>query len=388
MLLTAHDYHNFNRIFFLLFTVNRFYNIKNIFTRATGKACTDRITQCLPGQCLNGGACVLDAGISQCHCAVGWGGPFCAEPVDQCQGQPCHNGGTCESGPGWFRCLCAKGFSGPDCRINVNECSPQPCLGGATCMDGIGEFTCICPSERRGVKCEICKLFSSHNWWFHVILIFFFSATVLSNPASACLNVSTLLPYTALVDDTANKNNTNASDETTCNSCVCLNGKPKCTNIWCGLSNCLRGGNSTPSCDLHEVCVPTLQEACLSPPCLPRGDCRALEPSRRVAPPKLPTTTDCWPNQAELSAHCARITILLESKRVAVGTSVEGVCLNLRILLGTRLVKTSKEFLPPLLVVLCDMKSGSNDSIEVTVVSWHLFKIPANIVRYTKCLNL
>lgn len=125
-----------------------------------GKICTERATQCLPGQCLNGGSCVHTSGlIPQCQCSSGWGGPFCSEPINQCQGQPCHNGGICESGPEWFRCLCARGFSGPDCRINVNECSPQPCLGGATCQDGIGGFTCICPIGRRGMRCEICKFY-------------------------------------------------------------------------------------------------------------------------------------------------------------------------------------------------------------------------------------
>lgn len=201
-------------------------------------------------------------------------------------------------------------------------------------------------------------------------LNFLLLLSVLSNPASVCLNTSTLSPYSALgdSDSDSNTNITSSSDEPNCNSCVCLNGNPKCSNIWCGLPNCLRA-NSTPACDGHEVCVPALQDSCLSPPCQPRGDCRALEPSRRVAPPKLPANIDCWPNQAELSEHCARITILLESKRVLPGTSVEGVCLNLRILLGTRLVKLSQEFGSPLMVILCDMKNGSNDTIEVTVVS-------------------
>lgn len=136
---------------------------KNNFflSHLAGKKCTDKVTQCLPGQCLNGGSCekslAVGGGPSQCLCTNGWGGPFCSEPFDQCQGQPCHNGGTCESGPGWFRCLCAQGFSGPDCRINVNECSPQPCLGGATCQDGIGGFSCLCPPGRRGKRCEVCK---------------------------------------------------------------------------------------------------------------------------------------------------------------------------------------------------------------------------------------
>lgn len=160
----------------------------------------------------------------------------------------------------------------------------------------------------------------------------------------------------------------NQLDETNCNSCICVNGKPKCSNLWCGLKNCLRS-NVTNGCDSHEVCVPlTLHESCLSPPCIPRGDCRSLEPSRRVAPPKLPAPTECWPNQAILDENCARITILLQNRIIQPGTSVEGICLSLRTLLGTRLVKVTTEMQSPLLVLLCDLKTGTNDTIEVTIV--------------------
>lgn len=166
------------------------------------------------------------------------------------------------------------------------------------------------------------------------------------------------------------KNQSSDFDESNCNSCICANGKPKCSNIWCGLKNCLKSNSSSATtCQNHEVCVPALQETCLVSPCQPRGDCRKLEPSRRVAPPKLPAAAECWPNQATLDENCARITILLESKLIPQGTSVEGICWNLRTLLGTRLVKTISEAQPPLLIVLCDIKSGSNDTIEVTVVS-------------------
>ncbi|CAD7084628.1 unnamed protein product [Hermetia illucens] len=311
----------------------------------TGKICTERATQCLPGQCLNGGSCVPINKVSVCRCTSGWGGQFCAEPVDQCQGQPCHNGGTCESGPGWFRCVCARGFSGPDCRINVNECSPQPCLGGATCQDGIGGFTCICPPGRHGMRCEI----------------------LLSDPGSVCLNTTTLSPYNPLGLPTNEINKTtdsNRSNEENCNACICESGRPKCTNIWCGLPNCL--ANST-TCESHEVCVPSLQETCLSPPCEPRGDCRSLEPSKRVAPPKLPASPDCWPNQAILNENCARISILLETKHIISGASVEGICLNLRSLLSARLVRHPSSTAQ--LIILCDIKSGSNDTIEVTMSS-------------------
>lgn len=325
---------------------------------------------------MNGGTCAPTAANSnaamQCSCAAGWAGPFCTDPVDQCHGQPCHNGGSCVSGRGWFRCECARGFSGPDCRINVNECSPQPCLGGGTCLDGIGGFTCACPPGRRGSRCEI----------------------VLTSPEAVCANATTTTAAAATGDRTAadggdellrypadssgsNRSQAGVGDEALCNACMCVNGQPRCSNLWCGLRNCLRS-NATSACEgAHEVCVPMLQESCLVPPCPARGDCRALEqPSQRVAPPRLPVGQDCWPNQARLSAACARITILLEQKRLAVGTSVEGVCLNLRVLLGMRLLKremggggengTNGQ---AMLVVLCDMKTGSNDSIEVTVVS-------------------
>lgn len=115
--------------------------------------------------------------------------------------------------------------------------------------------------------------------------------------------------------------------------------------------------------------MPTLHETCLSPPCLPRGDCRSLEPSRRVAPPKLPAPIECWPNQAFLNENCARVTILLENRIIQTGTSAEGICFHLRTLLGTRLVKITQDSQHPLLVLICDIKTGTNDSIEVTIVS-------------------
>ncbi|XP_034662158.1 protein serrate isoform X2 [Drosophila subobscura] len=331
----------------------------------TGKRCSERATGCYAGQCQNGGTCMPGAPDKalqpHCRCAPGWTGLFCAESIDQCRGQPCHNGGTCESGAGWFRCLCAQGFSGPDCRINVNECSPQPCQGGATCIDGIGGYSCICPAGRHGLRCEI----------------------LLSDPKSACLNASnTISPYAALNQsqnwlDTALSGR--SEDDEHCNACVCENGTSRCTNLWCGLPNCYKldplskSSNLSGVCKLHEVCVPALSETCLSPPCNMRGDCRALEPSRRVAPPSLPAKASCWPNQALVNENCARLTILLDLERVGRGASVEGLCSLVRVLLAAQLVKLEAPNAPSqeqgLLMVLCDLKSGSNDTIELTVSS-------------------
>ncbi|XP_017144221.1 protein serrate isoform X2 [Drosophila miranda] len=330
----------------------------------TGKRCSERATGCYAGQCQNGGTCMPGAPDKalqpHCRCAPGWTGLFCAESIDQCRGQPCHNGGTCESGAGWFRCLCAQGFSGPDCRINVNECSPQPCQGGATCIDGIGGYSCICPPGRHGLRCEI----------------------LLSDPKSACLNASnTISPYAALNQsqnwlDTALSGR--SEDDEHCNACVCENGTSRCTNLWCGLPNCYKldplskSSNLSGVCKQHEVCVPALSETCLSPPCNVRGDCRALEPSRRVAPPSLPAKASCWPNQALVNENCARLTILLDLERVGRGASVEGLCSLVRVLLAAQLVKqppSARSQEPGLLMVLCDLKSGSNDTVELTVSS-------------------
>lgn len=159
-----------------------------------------------------------------------------------------------------------------------------------------------------------------------------------------------------------------------CNACICENGTSRCTNLWCGLPNCFgseRQNKSNGRCKSHEVCVPTLNENCLKAPCPLRGDCRTLEPSHRVAPPRLPTKPDCWPNQATLNDNCARLTILLDRTRLGVASSVEGLCSVLRFLLASRLIKQPKQFEGDegLIIVICDLKAGTNDSIEVTVVS-------------------
>ncbi|XP_026469731.1 protein jagged-1b [Ctenocephalides felis] len=275
------------------------------------------------GRCLNGGICDLQRG--RCNCLAGWTGPQCEEPLDQCHGEPCHNGGTCVGGPGWFRCECSRGFTGPDCRINVNECASSPCQGGAPCKDRIGGYTCLCPPGRAGERCEIET--SGSGCW--------------APPNSTWLNE--------------------------CNTCTCVQGIQRCSNLWCGLQDCL-GVNST-KCAPHEVCVPAPQESCLSSPCIARGDCRALEPSRRVAPPALPASPDCWPNQAALGEQCARVSALLETGKAPRGATSETLCDALRTLLGARLVIEPTADLRHIVVVLCEMKTGSNDTVEVTVSS-------------------
>lgn len=61
---------------------------------------------------------------------------------------------------------------------------------------------------------------------------------------------------------------------------------------------------------------------------------------------------------------------MLEPKKVPQGISVEGVCFGLRTLLGGRLIQNvNMKIASAFIVLLCDNKSGTNDTIEVTLVS-------------------
>lgn len=138
----------------------------------------------------------------------------------------------------------------------------------------------------------------------------------------------------------------------------------RCTNIWCGLGNCL--GHSTVTCNSKQVCVRSPRESCITPPCADWGECRDRESGQRVGPPSFPAPTSCWPNQAELSNTCARLTLLLDRGKLMTGVSVESLCSSLRKLLAQHQAVNS---LQHRLVLLCDLKIEYNDTIEVTLVS-------------------
>ncbi|KAL1513034.1 hypothetical protein ABEB36_002517 [Hypothenemus hampei] len=289
-------------------------------------------TACSSNPCLNGGTCVNTGDYYQCICRDGFEGNHCQDDVNDCSPQPCYNGGKCIDGVNWFLCECANGFTGPDCRINVNDCASNPCGYGATCIDGIGDYQCICPPGRRGRNCNTDD------------------RTYLPSPGSCLWNSHTL------------ENNVTWQHE--CNTCSCNNGVVKCTRIWCGLGNCRAPNQLNIMCNLNQVCVPASAETCLSPPCLPSGECRDLESGRRVKPPELPSPSSCWPNQAVLSNTCARLTLLVDKLKLPLGTTVESLCGDLRGLLANQ---QAIEGLQDNLVLLCDLKTDYNDTVEVTL---------------------
>ncbi|XP_051176779.1 protein jagged-1-like [Leptopilina boulardi] len=280
-----------------------------------GAVCHIASPACASNPCENGATCVNSAdGGYRCICREGYEGPKCRRDVDDCQPFPCLNGGRCVDGVNWFRCECAPGFTGPDCRINVNECASDPCMGGATCVDKIASYSCICPAGRTGSHCEIQ-----------------------TSGGPRCI--------AAIWDDE-------------CNICECRNGKNQCSNVWCGPDNCLNG----TSCLAHEVCVPSPGESCLAPNCPAWAECRPTESGKRVGPPALPAPPSCWPGQAITGPTCSRLTILLRRETLIAGTSVELICRKLR-----RILADPRR--PQSVVLLCDLRTGENDTIEVTIFS-------------------
>ncbi|KAJ8873823.1 hypothetical protein PR048_024659 [Dryococelus australis] len=289
---------------------------------------------CKSNPCQNGATCVNTGDFYSCICKEGFEGQHCEHDINDCNPPPCFNGGKCVDGVNWFLCECAPGFTGPDCRININECASNPCGFGSTCVDGIGMFQCICPPGRTGQRCE--------------------EVEEVAYTRGSCLWKG---QYFA----------SNATWQHNCNTCKCQDSVAKCTRVWCGLGNCLGHPNLTMDptiCLPNQVCVPSPGEACLTPPCAPWGECRDLQSGKRVGPPLLPSPPTCWPNQAVLSNSCARLTLLLDRSKLARGVSTEGLCAQLRRLVA---LHQASEGGHSQLVLLCDLKQGYNDTIEVTM---------------------
>ncbi|XP_046687565.1 protein jagged-1b isoform X1 [Homalodisca vitripennis] len=295
-----------------------------------GTTCHIPVMQaCKSSPCLNGATCINTGEMYSCVCKEGFEGQRCQRDVNECNPPPCYNGGKCVDGINWFRCDCSPGFAGPDCRINVNECATNPCGTGATCIDGIASYTCVCPPGRKGPRCQEVDEVS-------------------------------LLRGVCLWKGQYFANNTNWPDD--CNTCSCVEGTVRCTRVWCGLKNCL--GFPGVSCGDNQVCVPSPKEACLTGGCGPWGDCRELMSGKLVGPPLVPAPPSCWPNQAVLSNTCVRLSLLLERGRLLAGVSTESLCSELRSLLAAHQATSGAHHS---LVLLCDLKTQANDTLEVTM---------------------
>ncbi|UYV78311.1 JAG1 [Cordylochernes scorpioides] len=247
---------------------------------------------CISNPCQNGGSCISkDVSFYYCQCAPGFTGSLCQFNKNDCDPNPCYNGGECIDGANWFRCQCKPGFSGPDCRININECASSPCSEGATCVDGIGSFQCLCPPHRTGLHCQE-----------EVAL------------GSGCLHRGKLWPVGSQWPED-------------CNLCSCHGGGVvACTQLWCGLPNCLPQVEPTePITECTGRCGPSPEGegGCLMPPCLPRGACQGNQSH-------VPDVGTCKPGVAEPGNNCARLTLSLDTALAPPGLTAEAVCMQLR----------------------------------------------------------
>ncbi|XP_037087468.1 protein jagged-2-like [Pollicipes pollicipes] len=289
---------------------------------------------CSTSPCLNGATCVNTGDTYSCICREGYEGRRCEHDINDCNPHPCYNGGSCVDGINWFSCECPRGFLGPDCRINVDECASSPCTFGSTCVDAVGGYTCICPPGRAGSRCS----------------------EVVDAPVSGA---SCFWRGSHYSDGDTWRHS--------CNTCRCQNGLVTCTKLWCGAGNCIESINDVltlSECGPSQVCVRAPSESCLAPPCAPLGECRKLGVGKTVGPPISPAPTSCWPNQAFLSNSCAKLRVRFDTARLAVGSTVESLCGQLRRLLVDRLADS---LTAEALVVMCDLAAGEAATLAVTL---------------------
>ena len=96
---------------------------------------------CEPNPCLNGGACIEEAGSFTCNCTNQFTGDICRMKRRWCVPDPCQNGGTCIEKADNFTCTCPPQFTGDTCEEAV-WCIPNPCQNGGNCTEGLSEVNC------------------------------------------------------------------------------------------------------------------------------------------------------------------------------------------------------------------------------------------------------
>ncbi|KAK1791255.1 hypothetical protein P4O66_013270 [Electrophorus voltai] len=289
-----------------------------------GKTCQSRESQCDSTTCANGGTCYDYGDSFRCVCPPGWGGSTCNLATNRsCDPQPCANGGTCVGRGGTFTCICKDGWEGPSCTGNVDECQSSPCSYGSTCVDEINGFHCLCPLGRAGPHCQ-----------------------EFIGVGKVCWRSGILAPH-------------GSHWEEECNSCQCVNGHTKCTKVHCGGRPCLiHTSPFEPSvpyvCPGGQECTEDRFLSCLRPPCHHWGMCSDPDPP--------PINIPCQPNSHYLDNNCARVTLIFDTDSVPPGTTVEGICSELRYLPSTRTLAKDHP-----LFILCDQSHSGHNAVEVAM---------------------
>jgi hypothetical protein len=115
------------------------------------------------GGCPADSTCADDAGVAQCTCNAGYGGPTCASLCATNNGG-CDPNATCSNGPGGVVCACNAGYTGngttcaSDCATNNGGCDPN-----ATCSNGDGGVACTCNAGYAGSGTTCTSLCATNN---------------------------------------------------------------------------------------------------------------------------------------------------------------------------------------------------------------------------------
>lgn len=75
-------------------------------------------------------------------------GPTCSEEMTACHSGPCLNGGSCNPSPGGYYCTCPPSHTGPQCQTITDYCVSGECplchgAGGHRRMEELGRV-CLC----------------------------------------------------------------------------------------------------------------------------------------------------------------------------------------------------------------------------------------------------
>lgn len=113
-----------------------------------------------------------------------------------------------------------------------------------------------------------------------------------------------------------------------------------------------------------KVCVSSIRNNCLSPPCVEWGECRDL--FNRMNPSMIPAPLSCRPNQAILSDTCSRLSFYVDVAKLRPSINTEDLCYEIRKLISLREAGRSTQLE---IVALCELKQSYNDTVEITLVS-------------------
>lgn len=155
----------------------------------SGPTCSEEVTACHSGPCLNGGSCSPNPGGYSCTCPPSHTGPHCQTSTDHCDSGECllcpGAGPREDGGPGQGVLVpylkkkkqkldtvswCSDGVRGVRWGANVlyavrlrlqaknptphSLLSPAPCLNGGTCVNKPGTSSCFCAMGFQGPHCE------------------------------------------------------------------------------------------------------------------------------------------------------------------------------------------------------------------------------------------